>query len=103
MRPLNESRFCGARSSWANSASRCCWPAATGPGPMRAFTATPQGLVFLRRFSRSAAPNLKPNTKFIRRTAERARREMVLFVFFLPFFVGFVPFVLGRLVAATLR
>jgi len=28
---------------------------------------------------------------------------MALFVFFLPFFVAFVPFVSGRLVAATLR
>jgi len=77
---------------------------------------TPESLVFLRRFLRVVAPNLKPDTKFTKNTKRTKNAEGVgtsvastheegrpYFVFFLPFFVAFVPFVLGRFVAATLR
>jgi len=69
---------------------------------------TPGSLVFLRRFLRVVASNLKPDTKFTKnakrtKNAEGHEEGRPYFVFFLPFFVAFVPFVLGRLVAATLR
>jgi len=72
------------------------------------YTVTPGNLVFLRRFSRSAAPNVKPDTKFTKnakrtKNGEGHEGKRSLFVFFPPFFVAFVPFVLSRLVAATLR
>jgi len=83
------------------------------------YTATPESLVFLRRFPRLVAPNLKPDTKFTKiakrtKNAEGHEEGRPYFVFFsmrvsassrfdLPFFVAFVPFVLSRSVAATLR
>jgi len=74
----------------------------------RVNTVTPQSLVFLRRFLRLVAPNLKPTTKFTKnakrtKNAEGHEEGRPYFVFFLPFFVVFVSFVLGRSVAATLR
>jgi len=59
-------------------------------------------LVFLKRFSRSAAANVKRGTKFTK-NGEGHEEKWSLFVFFLPFFVGFVSFVLSRLAAGTLR
>jgi len=91
------------------------------------YTVTPESLVFVRRFLRVVASNLKPDTKFTKNAKRTKNAEGVgttvastheegrpYFVFFsmrvsassrfdLPFFVPFVPFVLGRLVAATLR
>jgi len=72
------------------------------------YAVTPESLVFLRRFLRVVASNLKPDTKFTKnakrtKNGEGHEEKWSLFVFFLPFFVAFVPFVLSRLVAATLR
>jgi len=72
------------------------------------YTVTPESLVFLRRFLRLVASNLKPDTKFTKnakhtKNAEGHEEGRLYFVFFLPLFVAFVPFVLGRLVAARLR
>jgi len=76
-----------------------------------ALPVTPESLVFLRRFLRVVASNLKPDTKFTK-NAKRTKNppwrkgheeKWSLFVFFLPFFVAFVSFVFGRLVAATPR
>jgi len=85
------------------------------------YTVTPESLVLVRRFLRVVASNLKPDTKFTKNaegvgttvasTHEEGRPYFVFFSmrvsassrFDLPFFVPFVPFVLGRLVAATLR
>jgi len=68
------------------------------------------------RFLRLVAPNLKPDTKFTKNAKRTKNGEGVgttvastheegrpYFVFFVAFFVVFVSFVLGRLVAATLR
>jgi len=79
-------------------------------------TVTPESLVFLRRFLRIVPSNLKPDTKFTKnakrtKNGEGHEEKWSLSVFFsmrvsassrfdLPFFVSFV---LGRLVAATLR
>jgi len=62
------------------------------------YTVTPGSLVLLRRFSRSAAPNVKPDTKFTKnakrtKNGEGHEEEWSLFVLFLPFFVVFVSFV----------
>jgi len=67
---------------------------------LESHTVTPESLVFLRRFSRSAAPNVKPDTKFTKnakrtKNGEGHEEGCPLFVFFLPFFVVFVSFVLG--------
>jgi len=68
----------------------------------------PGSLVFLRGLLRVVAPNLRTDTKFTKnakrtKNGEAHEEKWSLFVFFLPFFVAFVPFVLGRLVTATLR
>jgi len=60
-------------------------------------TVTPGSLVFLRRFLRVVASNLKPDTKFTKnakrtKNGEGHEEKRSLFVFFLPFFVAFVPF-----------
>jgi len=71
-------------------------------------TVTPENLAFLRRFLCLVAPKLKPDTKFTKnakrtKNAEGHEEGRPYFVFFLPFFVVFVSFVLSRLVAAMLR
>jgi len=72
------------------------------------YSVLPESLVFLRRFLRVVASNVKPDTKFTKnakrtKNGEGHEERWPLFVFFLPFFVAFVSFVLGRLVAATPR
>ncbi|MBM4050390.1 MAG: hypothetical protein FJ279_35285 [Planctomycetes bacterium] len=44
-----------------------------------------------------------PNVQLSTGTTENAKQDSARFVFFLPFFVVFVSFVLSRLVAATPR
>jgi len=73
---------CGSVGVWAKALS---------------YTVTPESLVFLRRFVRVVASNLKPDTKFTKnakrtKNAEGHEEGWPYFVFFLPFFVAFVPF-----------